>query len=132
MSTKNYEKTELTQKVMELLAKVLDFEKDEMSPESLLFKELSIESVETLEITFRIEQEFGISIGEGEFWNIANLIANQGMITDGKFTEEAVKLIKENISITDDQIDKIKSPFEIYEYVSIQDLINYLAKKLEF
>jgi len=132
MSTKSYEKEELTKKVMDLLAKASDFEKDEMSSESLLFKELAIESAETLEITFRIEQEFGISIGEGEFWNIANLIANQGMIADGKFTEDAVKLIKENISITDEQIEKISSPFEIYDYITIQDLINYLAKKLEF
>ncbi len=132
MTTKSYEKEELTQKVMDLLVKASDFEKDEMSPESLLFKELAIESAETLEITFRIEQEFGISIGEGEFWNIANLIANQGMIVDGKFSEDAIKLIKENVSITEEQIEKIKSPFEIYDYIKIQDLINYLAKKLEF
>ncbi|EGD47353.1 phosphopantetheine-binding protein [Ruminiclostridium papyrosolvens DSM 2782] len=132
MTTKSYEKEELTQKVMDLLVKASDFEKDEMSPESLLFKELAIESAETLEITFRIEQEFGISIGEGEFWNIANLIANQGMIVDGKFSEDAIKLIKDNVSITDEQIEKIKSPFEIYDYIKIQDLINYLAKKIKF
>lgn len=122
---------ELTQKVIELLAKVLDVEVDEMQPDTLLFKELSIESAETLEITFRLEQEFQISIGEGEFWNIANLIANEDMIVDGKFTGEAYKLIKDNLSISDEDIRKIKSPFEIYDYITIQDMVNYLHKKLQ-
>lgn len=129
--SKSEEKKELTERVIDLLAKVIDIEKDEMNPNTLLFKELAIESAETLEITFRLEQEFNISIGEGEFWNIANLIANEDMLVDGKFTEEAVKLVKENISITDEQIKQIKSPFEIYDYISIQDLVDYLAKKLQ-
>lgn len=38
-----------------------------MQLDTLLFKELAIESAETLEITFRLEQEFSISIGEAEF-----------------------------------------------------------------
>lgn len=131
MNTKNNENKELTKKVIELLAKVLDVDEDEMQPDTLLFKELAIESAETLEITFRLEQEFNISIGEGEFWNIANLIANEDMIVDGKFTDEAVALIKENMSITDEEIEKIHSPFEIYDYISIRDLINYLDKKIQ-
>lgn len=131
MNTKNNENKELTKKVIELLAKVLDVDEDEMQPDTLLFKELAIESAETLEITFRLEQEFNISIGEGEFWNIANLIANEDMIVDGKFTDEAVALIKENMSITDEEIKKIHSPFEIYDYISIRDLINYLDKKIQ-
>lgn len=75
MSTNHENRSELTKKVKELLSKVLDIEEDEMQLDTLLFKELAIESAETLEITFRLEQEFSISIGEAEFWNIANLIA---------------------------------------------------------
>ncbi len=130
MSTK-IENQKLTEKVIALLAKVLDIEEGEMQPDTLLFKELAIESAETLEITFRLEQEFNISIGEGEFWNIANLIANKDMIVEGKFSDEAVVLIKDNMSITDEEIEKIHSPFEIYDYISIRDLVNYLEKKIQ-
>ena len=130
MSTNHENRSELTKKVMELLSKVLDIEEDEMQLDTLLFKELAIESAETLEITFRLEQEFSISIGEAEFWNIANLIANEDMIVDGNFTEEAKTLIKENISITDSEIEELHSPFEIYDYISVKDLVDYLEKKL--
>lgn len=94
MSTNHENRSELTKKVKGLLSKVLDIEEDEMQLDTLLFKELAIESAETLEITFRLEQEFSISIGEAEFWNIANLIANEDMIVDGNFTEEAKPLLK--------------------------------------
>ena len=130
MSTNHENRSELTKKVKELLSKVLDIEEDEMQLDTLLFKELAIESAETLEITFRLEQEFSISIGEAEFWNIANLIANEDMIVDGNFTEEAKTLIKENISITDSEIEELHSPFEIYDYISVKDLVDYLEKKL--
>ena len=130
MSTNHEIRSELTKKVKELLSKVLDIEEDEMQLDTLLFKELAIESAETLEITFRLEQEFSISIGEAEFWNIANLIANEDMIVDGNFTEEAKTLIKENISITDSEIEELHSPFEIYDYISVKDLVDYLEKKL--
>ena len=130
MSTNHENRSELTKKVKELLSKVLDIEEDEMQLDTLLFKELAIESAETLEITFRLEQEFSISIGEVEFWNIANLIANEDMIVDGNFTEEAKTLIKENISITDSEIEELHSPFEIYDYISVKDLVDYLEKKL--
>ena len=131
MSTNHENRSELTKKVKELLSKVLDIEEDEMQLDTLLFKELAIESAETLEITFRLEQEFSISIGEAEFWNIANLIANEDMIVDGNFTEEAKTLIKENISITDSEIEELHSPFEIYDYISVKDLVDYLEKKLK-
>lgn len=130
MSTNHENRSELTKKVKELLSNVLDIEEDEMQLDTLLFKELAIESAETLEITFRLEQEFSISIGEAEFWNIANLIANEDMIVDGNFTEEAKTLIKENISITDSEIEELHSPFEIYDYISVKDLVDYLEKKL--
>ena len=130
MSTNHENRSELTKKVKELLSKVLDIEEDEMQLDTLLFKELAIESAETLEITFRLEQEFSISIGEAEFWNIANLIANEDMIVDGNFTEEAKTLIKENISITDSEIEELHIPFEIYDYISVKDLVDYLEKKL--
>lgn len=130
MSTNHENRSELTKKVKELLSKVLDIEEDEMQLDTLLFKELATESAETLEITFRLEQEFSISIGEAEFWNIANLIANEDMIVDGNFTEEAKTLIKENISITDSEIEELHSPFEIYDYISVKDLVDYLEKKL--
>lgn len=129
MEAKKIERKDLAEKVIDLLANVLEVEKEDLKPDTLLFKELAIESAETLEITFRLEQEFDISIGEGEFWNIANLIANEDMINNGKFTDEAKDLIKDNFSISDSELEKIHSPFEIYDYISIDDLVNYLVKK---
>lgn len=121
---------EVSKKVIDLLIKVLDVESDEIKLESLLFSELDVESAEILEITFRVEREFNISIGEGEFWNIADVIANEGMFENGKFSDEAKKLIKENINVSDEEIDKLSSPFQVYDYISIKDLVDFIYKKL--
>jgi acyl carrier protein len=120
---------EVFERLRRVLAKSLDVEETEISIESRLFEDFKVESVEVLDLTFRIEQEFGFTMVEGEFWNIAELIANGGLFKNG-FSDEAINLIKENFSISDDVIKSLTSPFDIYKYITIGDLVNYIAKKI--
>lgn len=122
-------KQEIFENLRSALAKSLDVEENEISLDSHLFRDFKIESVEILDITFRIEQEFDFTMGEGEFWNIADLIANEGLFNNG-FSAEAKALIKENFSMSDEIIDSLTSPFDIYKHITVEDFVNYIENKL--
>ncbi|MEI3542058.1 MAG: phosphopantetheine-binding protein [Acutalibacteraceae bacterium] len=122
-------KQEIFENLRSALSKSLDIEENEISLDSHLFRDFKIESVEILDITFRIEQEFDFTMGEGEFWNIADLIANEGLFNNG-FSDEAKALIKENFSMSDETIDSLTSPFDIYKHITVEDFVNYIENKL--
>lgn len=122
-------KEEIFQKTKVLLAKSLDIEEAQITMEQYLFHDYGIESTEILEITFRIEQEFGFTMGEGELWGVASLILNEGMFDSG-FSEEAVKLVRQYVNISDEDLKSMQSPFDIQDHITIGDLVNYIEKKL--
>lgn len=121
------ERNEVLEQVKEILSESLDVSTDEIKAESLLFGELNIESVDILEITFRVEQEFDFTMGEGEFWNIATFLANRENGGNG-LDEEAIEIIKRNFNFSDDIIASLSSPFDIYDYIRVEDLVNYIVE----
>lgn len=63
-------------KVKKMLRDVLDLPEARILPNTYLFRDLSLESGETLELTFMLEQEFSIKIGSQEIWNLPNVVAS--------------------------------------------------------
>lgn len=121
------EKEVVLEKVQEILSESLDISTDKIAEDSLLFTDLNIESIDILEITFRIEQEFDFTMGESDFWNVATFLANREEISNG-LDEEAINMIKDNFSFSDDIISKLSSPFDIYDYIKVSDLVDYIVK----
>lgn len=116
------------EKVKAVLSESLDIEVDEIEMQHLLFLNFNIESTEILEITFRLEQEFNFEMGDDEFWNIASKIANEGLY-NGKFSDEAIRLIQKNFNISEEVIQGLDSPFSLYNHITVQDLVNYATSK---
>lgn len=116
-------------KVKEVLSESLDIEASDINLEDLMFANYNIESTEILEITFRIEEEFEFEMNEDEFWNIPSLIANNhqyGTI----HSESSFELINKYFEIPKDILKELKSPFDLYDYIRVKDLVNYIQDKL--
>lgn len=56
----------ITQKVTEIVAKKLNIEPSEVTPESDFFEDLGVDSLDVVEITLDIEKEFNIEVPESE------------------------------------------------------------------
>ncbi len=121
------EKAETLEKVREIISDCIDIDIDDIKGESLIFKELNIESVDVLEITFRVEQEFDLTMGEGDFWNIATFLANDEEFKNG-LNDEARARINKEFAFSDEVTASLKSPFDIYDYITVNDLVNYIIK----
>ncbi len=59
---------EIYQKVSAVLVEALNVEEDEVTPEARLQADLGAESIDFLDIVFRLEREFNIKIPRGELF----------------------------------------------------------------
>ena len=78
---------EIYEKVQETLVDALGVDDDDVSPEATLVGELGAESIDFLDIVFRLEKSFDIKIPRGELFPENLAAADSGFIKDGQVTE---------------------------------------------
>ncbi len=82
--------------VKDAVAETLSTEKDKIKPESSLINDLDAESLDFLDINYRIEQTFGIKMARHFILEHIEEMFGEGSAIDedGKLTEKAVELLK--------------------------------------
>jgi len=95
-------KEEVFAGVQEQLADALGAELDEVTPEATLMGDLGAESIDLLDIVYRLEKHFSIKIDRGEL--VPDDIVNdtKGIyVVDGKLTAQGLEEIKKRIPFAD-------------------------------
>jgi acyl carrier protein len=108
------EEKEIFEKVKEAIVDALGVDEDEVSAESSLFDDLGAESLDLLDIVFRLEKTFGIKIPRGAM--VQDLLAAEGVkeadvLVDGAVTELGARLLRERMSEV--KPEKIQAGFRI-------------------
>jgi len=108
------EEKEIFEKVKDAIVDALGVDDDEVSAESSLFDDLGAESLDLLDIVFRLEKTFGIKIPRGAM--VQDLLASEGVkesdvLVDGAVTELGAKLLRERMSEV--KPEKIQAGFRI-------------------
>jgi acyl carrier protein len=107
-------------KVQEILVDALGVEDDEVTPEATLMGDLGAESIDFLDIVFRLEKSFDIKIPRGELFpeNLAS--ADSGMVVDGKVTAEGIEQLRQKMPhadidafASDPQVSNIQNLFTV-------------------
>ncbi|MDA0809014.1 MAG: acyl carrier protein [Planctomycetota bacterium] len=121
---------EIFEKVQETLVDALGVDDDEVTEEATLVDDLGAESIDFLDIVFRLEKNFGIKIPRGELFP-ENLAADASFVEDGKVTEEGIATLKEKMphadidSFADDpKVENIQSLF------TVNMIVNFVENKL--
>ena len=81
---------DIHERVTSVLAEVLAVDKGAVSPTASLQRDLGADSLDLLEITFRLEQEFGIEIPRRELWPEPNFRIRPEWVQDGKLTDDGL------------------------------------------
>jgi len=92
---------EIFKEVQEVLVDALGVDDDEVTTEATLTGDLGAESIDFLDIVFRLEKAFGIKIPREELFPAENLMNNPEFINSGKFTEKGLTELREKIPHTD-------------------------------
>src|SRR3954453_15255280 len=81
---------EIYTKVSATLVEALNVDEDEISPSATLQGDLGAESIDFLDIVFRLEREFGIRIPRGELFPESVFQGDPDFVRDGRVTEQGM------------------------------------------
>lgn len=118
------------EKIQETLAGALGVDKDEVKPEASLTRDLGAESIDFIDIIFRLEKAFDIKIPSGDLFpgNILNdeRFVQNGVVTEAGLEELKVKMPYLDIAAfsADPKISKLA------EFFTVKMVINYIQDRL--
>ncbi|RKY25051.1 MAG: acyl carrier protein [Planctomycetota bacterium] len=121
---------EVFEKVQETLVEALGVDDDEVTPEATLTGDLGAESIDFLDIVFRLEKTFDIKIPRGELFP-DNILNNPEFVSDGKLTDAGLTQLKERMPHADfsdfEQDPDINKMAELFK---VQTIVNYAMGKV--
>lgn len=121
---------QIFEKVQATLVDALGVDEDEVTRDATLQGDLGAESIDFLDIVFRLERNFGIKIPRGELFP-ENLTADPEWIADGKLTSKGVDELKSRLPFADiSKIESDPSVDKIGDLYTVDMLVQYVQSKL--
>jgi len=124
-------KDEIFAKVQETLVDALGVDDDEVTEEATLVGDLGAESIDFLDIVFRLEKNFDIKIPRGELFpeNLAS--ADSNFVQDGVVTDEGVAELRKRMPHADvDSFAEDPKVENIQDLFTVKMIVNFLDSKL--
>ena len=122
---------EIYSKVQEVLIDALGVDDDEITAEATLVGDLGAESIDFLDIVFRLEKEFDIKIPKGELFPESLTADNPEFVDSGTVTEAGLEMLRERMPHADvDTFAENPKVAHIQDMFTVQMLVNYLLDKL--
>ncbi len=122
---------QIFQQVQEVLVDALGVDNEEITLQATLMGDLGAESIDFLDIVFRLEKTFSIKIPREELFPAETLMTNPEYVTNGKLTPKGLAELRQKMKHTDlttfekdPDINKLGSLF------TVNAIVNYLENKL--
>ena len=119
---------EILQQVQEILVDALGVDDDEVSLEARLMGDLGAESIDFLDIVFRLEKAFSIKIPREELFPAESLMNNPEFVSNGKLTEKGLMEIRDKLPHTalteyekDPDLNKLGDLFTVNAIINFID-----------
>ena len=124
------DESQIFKKIQECLTGALGIEPEEVRPESSLVRDLGAESIDFIDIIFRLEKTFDIKIPSGELFP-ANLLNEERLIQGGVVTAEGLKVLREKIPYLDlREFEKDPQVSKLAEHFKVLMILDYVREKL--
>src|SRR4051794_22079483 len=119
---------EIYAKVSATLVDALNVDEDEIKPTSTLQGDLGAESIDFLDIVFRLEREFGIKIPRNELFPESIFQGDPDFVQNGKVTQKGLDELRTKMPFAD-----IKKFEQNPELTAISDLftVSMITKYIE-
>lgn len=117
-------------KVQETLAGALGVDPKEVTPQASLTRDLGAESIDFIDIIFRLEKVFDIKIPSGELFP-GNLLNDDRWVRDGLVTAEGLAELKNRVPYMDiDAFAKEPKVSRLAEYFTVDMVVRYVQDRL--
>lgn len=121
---------EVFEKVREALVDALAVDDAEVTPGATMVGDLGAESIDFLDIVYRLEKGFNISISRGELFP-DDILTNAEYVSDGRVTASGLAQLKNRMPFAD--LSKFEQNPLVQDFgnlLTVQDLCNYVQTKL--
>jgi acyl carrier protein len=122
--------TEVFEKVKETLVDALGVDDNEVTPQATLTGDLGAESIDFLDIVFRLEKAFSIKIPRGELFP-DNILNNPEFVQNGRLTPAGLTQLKKGMPHADfSDFEKDPNVSKMAELFKVQTIVNYIKTKV--
>jgi acyl carrier protein len=123
-------KDEVYKKVQTALVDALGVDEEEVTPQATMVGDLGDESIDFLDIVFKLEKAFGIEIPRKEL-SPEDILTNADFVQDGKVTPAGITELKRRMPFVD--FKKFEANPQVREFsnlLTVGDLCRYVESKV--
>lgn len=123
---------EIFSKVSATLVEALNVDEEDIKPTSTLQGDLGAESIDFLDIVFRLEREFGIKIPRGELFPESIFQGDPELVQDGRVTAKGLEELRSKMPFAD--LTKFEADPEVgnlSNLFTVELIARYIQGKLE-
>ena len=123
-------KDEVFKKVQTALIDALGVDEEEVTPQATMVGDLGAESIDFLDIVFKLEKAFGIEIPRKEL-SPEDILTNADFVKDGRVTPAGITELKQRMPFVD--FAKFESNPQVREFsnlLTVGDLCRYVESKI--
>jgi len=122
---------EIFDKIKDVLVDALAVDDDEVTMGASLTADLGAESIDFLDIVFKIEQEFGFKIEQGELFP-DNVAQDPDFVQEGRVTEKGLSMLKQRMPHADfGKLEQDPQLSKVAEIFTVEALVNFCETKLQ-
>ena|ERR1700678_2724562 len=124
---------EIYTKVQGVLEDALGVDPDEVTPQATLIDDLGMESIDALDIMFRLEKAFTIKIPKGELFpeNLPELMSDPRFVSGDAVTPDGLAELKKRMPFADfTALEKDPTVEEAKRLLNVDTVVRYVQSKL--
>ena len=118
-------------RVVRVVMESLNVDENEVAPAASLQNDLGAESIDFLDIVFRLEREFGIKVPRGELFPESIFQGDPEFVSDGKVTDKGMAELRLRMPYADfSGLDNDRRLSSIPDLFTVDLVARYVAWKL--
>jgi acyl carrier protein len=123
---------EILARVTTVIVQSLGVDEDDVTPAATLVGDLGAESIDFLDIVFRLERAFGIKIPRGELFIEPTSLSEPGYERDGRVTAEGLAALRTQMPYADlGGLERDGRLDQVADLFTVDLLVRYVTWKLE-
>jgi len=124
------DKQEVLQKVQDILTDALGVDEGEVAEHASLVADLGAESIDFLDIVFRLEKTFNIKIPRGDLFP-EDLLSDESYVQEGKLTPQGLKVLKEKVPYVNlSEFEKNPDISGLANLFTVGMIVSYVTNRL--
>ena len=122
---------EIYEKVSSTLVEALNVDEEDVKPDATLQGDLGAESIDFLDIVFRLEREFGIKIPRGELFPESIFQGDPDFVQNGRVTDKGLEELRARMPFADlSGFEKNPEVSKLSDLFTVDLITRYVESKL--